>query len=506
MSASGLNVPEEPLRGGPSTGVQMAVGARRVHLASCVLVALALLGILTPSFLLSDNVHSLEESVAFDRIALAQRTFWADGAVPAGAGLPTTLVLDPNFPVGTAVWLGIPFVLGLDPVLFGRVTSAIFALLAAIGLGLTVGASSGRTAGLLAAAAIWGVPGFVRSASVCGGAAPYTAALLGSAAVLAWEARGARARRGPVMLAGALLGFAVLFRLDAFALAPVWIVAAGLVLGPRSAAVMATAASPAFLFHLQLTWRSYGHPFAFARSASKVTQDTMSGAGDFLPTALGRVLVQQLTMPVVLLAIVGTIAAIRSTDKPTRLLGLLSAGTAAAYVSMVGLGSMQPRLVRYLVPLLAVALGIGVTTLWSWTSGRTGRQLIAVLLATALLGLGGRAAIEEARFVRLPLAIKEAASYVKENHGDQTVWVSGYHPEFVILSGMPQTRVFLVPTLRRGGLDVSSLRLALAEAGGGVVVAFERDSVGDELPTEGPALGLDNLGGIGTTAIYGSRR
>ena len=177
----------------------------RLSGVSWALLVAALLAVLAPSFARSDNVHSVRETVAFDRIALSLRTFWAEQSPPEGPSLPTSIRPDPNFPLGTSVLFALPYSLGLDPVLGSRIITLFAALLAALALGSLVAAGADTTAGVLAAAAIWGVPAFTRNAVVTGEAAPYTAVLLGSAALLAWERKEGRPRRSRLLLVGLLL-------------------------------------------------------------------------------------------------------------------------------------------------------------------------------------------------------------------------------------------------------------------------------------------------------------
>ena len=120
---------------------------KRIEGLAWVLVAVALLGVVAPAFVQSDNVHSDLETVAYDRIALSLRTFWADQASPDGPSLPTSFRVDPNFPLGTAALFALPYGLGLDPVFGSRLLTLFSALLAALGLGLLVAAGAGRTAG-----------------------------------------------------------------------------------------------------------------------------------------------------------------------------------------------------------------------------------------------------------------------------------------------------------------------------------------------------------------------
>lgn len=473
---------------------------------SWALLVAALLAVLAPSFARSDNVHSVRETVAFDRIALSLRTFWAEQSPPEGPSLPTSIRPDPNFPLGTSVLFALPYSLGLDPVLGSRLITLFAALLAALALGCLVAALADTTAGVLAAAAIWGVPAFTRSAVVTGEAAPYTAALLGSAALLAWERKKGRPRRSRLLLAGLLLGMAVLFRLDAFALAPVWIVAVAMVFGLASAAIFSASALPFFACHLLVSWQIYGSPVAFARSAARVTQHN-AAPNDLPLLLLLQALNEQLTLPLVVVATLAgclaLVAFLRGGDhrrSATVFAGILLAGTVAAYVVMTGSGAMEPRLQRYLVPLFALALGAALSFAWGRESALFRRGLVLAYVLFLLVS-GREQALREARELVLPAALPEIASWLVEEYPGSQVRVSGYHPEMVVLSGLPETIIKPLPRGADGVLDVEVLARQ-RKAVGPLLVAFDGDPLAAQLLDNKEKLSLELVRSYDEASVY----
>ena len=429
------------------------------------LLVLALVAIVGPAFLHSDNVNADQETVAYDRIALSLRTFWADQPRPEGLSLPSSYRPDPNFPLGTAALFALPYSLGIDPVLGSRLLTLSFALLAALALGLLVAACADGRAGVLAAAAIWAVPAFTRNAIVSGEAAPYTAALMGSAAVLAWELRRTTPRRGRLLLAGALLGCSVLFRLDAFALAPVWIVAAALLFGRRAAGLVILGVSPPFLLHLYVSLTCSDSAFGFAATATRVTRQHLP-SGDEPLLRLIEAAASQLSAPVTLLAVfaagvfaTGVLRRDRRAHEPRLLVGLLLAGTIAAYMVMVSARSMDPTLHRYLVPLFALSLVSALLLAWGRDLSRFSRvrRWLLMMAVCALLVRGGAQSRAAASEVRLPESLPELAAWIGQLHPQPMVRVSGFHPELVVLSGRSERRIQPLHRDAHGGLDVAAL-------------------------------------------------
>ena len=69
---------------------------RLLQTLAWVLLAAALVGIAAPTFALSENVQDLEESTAFDRIALAQRTARAGPSKVANRPSPVVSISRPR--------------------------------------------------------------------------------------------------------------------------------------------------------------------------------------------------------------------------------------------------------------------------------------------------------------------------------------------------------------------------------------------------------------------------
>jgi|GEM_PF-2414805 len=480
---------------------------KRIEGLAWVLVAVALLGVVAPAFVQSDNVHSDLETVAYDRIALSLRTFWADQASPDGPSLPTSFRVDPNFPLGTAALFALPYGLGLDPVFGSRLLTLFSALLAALGLGLLVAAGAGRTAGVLAAAAVWGLPAFTRNAVVTGEAAPYTAALLGSAALLAWECKQPRARTARLILAGALLGGTVLFRLDAFALAPVWIVAVAVSLGISSAGWVAAACLPLFAGHALVSWHIYGSATAFARRAAQVTKQNAAFHDQPLLRLL-QALADQLTLPGCMLALAAAVFALMAVVRtglkhrsPLSFFWLVLLGSAGAYLAMIGTGAMQPRLHRYLVPLLVLFLAAALMFAWG-AIGTSLRRFIVVALVAGFLCVGGREALRDARDLRLPSAVPELAAWIATEHSLSMVRVSGYHPEMVVLTGLSETVIQPLPRSSRGALDVEALLEQRKKPNDLVLVAFAEDPLSADLADAAGRLALQVLRSDQHVVVY----
>jgi len=480
---------------------------KRTSGVSWALLIVALLAIAGPSFVLSDNIHSDRETVAYDRIALSLRTFWAEERRPEGVSLPTSIRPDPNFPLGTAVLFALPYSLGLDPVLGSRLLTLFAALLAALALGSMVSAVAGRSAGVLAAAAIWGVPAFTRSAVVTGEAAPYTAALLGSAAVLVWERKQERPRPWRLLLAGLLLGVTVLFRLDAFALAPVWLVATAMIFGLAAAAIVAAAALPFFACHALLSWHIQGSPVAFARIAARVTQHN-AAPNDPSWYGLLQALNEQLSLPLAVVAALAAslavVAVLRRGEQRrsgTLFGGLLLAGTLAAYALMTGSGVMEPRLHRYLVPLFTLALGAGLSLAWGRGPSLLRRALVLVWVVY-LLGSGRDRALQDAQELLLPEGIVELASWIAEDHPETQVRVSGYHPELVVLSGVPETIIQPMPRGEGGTLSLEKLARERSAPSGQLLVAFDGDPLTNQLLENRERLSLELVRSFSDISVY----
>lgn len=417
--------------------------------ATAVAVALPLLAIVLPAFWLSENIHAFIESAAFDRLHLGLRTFYGEGLW--GPQTPWRYTPDPNYPLGSGVVFGLPWILGWDPVLFGRLHSLIWALLAAAALSRLVGRTLGRALGALAFAAVFAVPAFVRGTVVTGEEAPYTAlVLLALGGLIA--AREARAGGGepwkPASAAALALIGAVLFRLDAMTLFPLFGVLALFALGWWRGLLWSAVVAAGPLLHFWVSKAVYGDPLRFMEASGDITRQT-GEAIDFTPWVLPELVVDQIGGPWIgLLALIGLVLLLRS-GFGGRALAALALWLLLVDESLVVRASMQPRAVRYLVPALVLWVPLAVAGA-AWLARRWGGRasLAAALLVTAgSLAHGGVRARNDALRFRLPPGSYEVADWLREEAAGQRVMLSARGPELTTISRVPHP---LMSTLRGG--------------------------------------------------------
>jgi hypothetical protein len=478
-------------------------------------------GVLIPVFLRSDNVHAIEESVAFDRLLLGLRTFWPEGRgdAPGTDGLPPfpanlrRWALDPNFPLGTAFVFGLPHALGVDPVTWGRLHSLAWAMAAALAWGASLARAGGAAVGALGGAAVFTIPAFTRGAVVSGEEAPYAGLYAVSTWLLlrardAWNsgeaAAAGRARRSALL--AALAGSAtVLFRLDALTLLPGLALAGLLALGRRRGLLFGAALGLGGLLHLGVSWRVYGDPLNFAHNAARVTRDTASPGGDFHWARLPEIVAWQAAGPLgpalLALAALGVVALLRRdpaepaepagwTQGVGPVLALLSLWLACADEWIVVRGSMQPRLVRYLVPMLMPLPGLAILGAAAWVPGP--RRRLALGAALAVFGTAAAAGVPrawaDAAAIRLPDGLEEACRAAGEaaRASGVSVVVSGWHPECTLFSRLPPGRIQPIVGPRRGPPDALQLRAEIERRRADLLVAVEPDAVARLMRDEGP--------------------
>jgi hypothetical protein len=280
-----------------------------------------------------------------------------------------------------------------------------------------------------------------------------------------------------------------------------------MVFGLAAAVTVAAAALPFFVGHAALTWQIYGSPVAFARTAAGVTQ--LNAVPNDRPLLrLLQALDAQLTLPLVVLAALAACLALvafffggeRRRDD-TVFGGLLLVGTVAAYVVMTGSGAMEPRLERYLVPLLTLALGVALS--FAWGRGHNPLRRGLVLLWVLFLLVSGRGqALRDAGELLLPDALPELASWIAEEHPESLVRVSGYHPELVVLSGLPETKIQPLPRDAGGALDVEALARERSVVEDQFLVAFDEDPLSAELLVNKEKLSLELVRSYNEVSVY----
>jgi hypothetical protein len=273
-------------------------------------------------------------------------------------------------------------------------------------------------------------------------------------------------------------------------------VAVAVSLGISSAGRVAVASLPLFAGHALFSWHIYGSPIAFARRAALVTKHN-AALNDLPLFRLSQALIDQLTVPGCLLALVAALFALRAAVRDGRnrraarfFFCLLLFGSIVAYLAMVGTGAMQPRLHRYLVPLLVLVLAAALTFAWE-IAGNSMRRFVVVALVGAFLAIGGSQAFRDARELRLPAVVPQLASWIATEHSQGMVRVSGYHPEMVVLTGLPETIIQPLPRSETGSLDVEVLAEQRKNVESLVIVAFAGDPVSAELLAASSRLSLE---------------
>jgi hypothetical protein len=408
---------------------------RRVALAA---LATPVLVLVVPLFVASDNVHSVEESTAFVRLVLPLFALQGGGFWP-----------DPNFPLGTCSVFALPHLLGLDPVLFGRLHALGWATVATVVAARLFGRFLGPLRGALAGASLWVVPAFVRGAVVSGEEAPCAALLLIGLAGLVAVSEGSAGRSAGgtwrlTIVSGLAAGSVVLFRLDALVVVPLLALLALPLLGLRRGLAFGAAASLAPALHLVHSARVYGDPLHFARQVMVVARasrgDAVTDAGGVPIQLMG-----ELGFVVAPLAALGAIVLWRR-GGPGRAVVAMACGATLAWWLMGAAGAFEPRFVRYLVPALvlwpplAVAGASALLERFAATGGRRGTVAIALLVGLLLFGCGVRA-WGDAREARLRPGVREVAAWLAEEGPRERILFDRASDEILILAGLELSRI-----------------------------------------------------------------
>ena len=448
---------------------------------------------------MSDNIHSLTESTAYDRLVLAQRTFLAhDSSLPWPRW-------DPNFPLGTAAVFAVPQLVGLDPVLFGRIHSLCWAGVAILALVAVVRRSLPQLPAALVVLVLAGAPAFVRGAVVSGEEATATALLLlGLLGLLAGSQADSQAgvttaapSRAWLVASALAVSGTVLFRLDGMLAVPGFMLA-GLWLLPRRAALAyAAGCCSSTLLHLALAWHVQGGS-ALVHTARATTARSAAGfAGEDSAFALLGTLAPQLGGPwlgwLALILVFGAAAAVlwNSQSRPARLLVMAWLWLLLAYQCATLAGVLEIRSARYLVPLLALSCPLLVhgAVLLSGRLGARPARAVAIGLVALLFGLGASTAISEARRARLPTGLFDCSSWLGKQAEDERVLVAERHPIFVLHSGLPYQQTDVLPAAGAQTLDKAQLLQAMVERRARWLVAFPGQPPSAVLGD--PAMGLE---------------
>lgn len=380
-----------------------------------ITLAAALLAL--PALSLSVNLHSPQESSAMNRLVLGLRTFWPDLRTD-----PASFSPDPNFPLGTALVFATPFAVGLDPVWWGRLWALALALVATVLARRLLSPIWGRGPAILGALALWAMPAFVRGAVVSG--EETTALTLLLAALLV----------RPPVLAGVLAGAAVLFRLDMLLFAPAILLARS----PRGAARGALGMAPLLALPLVVGALVYGDPLGPGRIAQAVT----AAAGRFEPRTL-------LAFPATVWAMVGPLAlvvpVVLGADR--RQLGGLGRALVALALIAWGVsihGTLEVRFHRYFVPVLALWIPLVVAAV------AARRPRLGAAVAVALIAGGLVRSVLEARAVRWPAGLEQAAELLGQEAPQAQVMTDRFPDALIILGGLHNGRVEPIASVETG--------------------------------------------------------
>lgn len=441
---------------------------------------LAVLGLFIVCLLLSDNLQSLSESTAYDRLVLGQRTF-----VPGDGQAPWPR-WDTNFPLGTATVFALPYVLGADPVLFGRLHSLLWALLGLVVVGALTRRTVPTSPAILVVLAMAGLPAFVRGAVVSGESAPATALLLiATLALCAGTPRTPAAdsgRRFWLIVSMLAVNAMVLFRIDLMLVVPglallgLWRIRGMAGLG-YAACCGGTSA-----LHLLLAQSIGGGSFLdFAHTAQLTTTRSADGFGggpalwDMLHTLASQLAGPLLGWPLLALTLLGAASLLRSRqDLRGRLLALVWLWTLAAYQAACLSGVLEARSPRYLVPLLALSCPLllhGAATLSNRFAPRRRATVVALVTATAFVS-GGWTAVNEALEARLPNGLIDCSSRLGELAGDERVMIAERHPVVVVHSGLPYSQTAVLPPAGPQPMDGATILAAMQDSGTRWLLAF----------------------------------
>ncbi len=396
--------------------------------------------VFAPVFARSENMHAGPESIAFDRIQLAMRSFWLE----PGASLwrPRTWTLDTNFPLGTAFLFALPRAFGLDSVLAARGLAGGAALVASLAVFRFHSRSAGPLVAGLAAASVWTVPPFIRGAVVSGEEAFFTAALMLAFLGLA------RSGRGWTILSVVAANGLVLFRLEGALLLPIYGAVALWARGRREGGLIALASGASVLLHLGLAWSITGDPLSFLWLAQGVTEATSSGQASLAPMEYLWVLGQQLGGSwVVLLSGAGVASAAARGGREGRLWAAAVLGVTIVYGLLTALGLLNALHIRYLVPplaLLSASVPLGLLAL-TGRAAALGRPAFCVLFAVLLHG-GQQAAFAEAEAARLPPTVLQGSRWLGSCARGQLTLVTSHCPEIEVLGRLPPGSVLDLET------------------------------------------------------------
>ena len=162
---------------------------------------------------------------------------------------------------------------------------------------------------------------------------------------------------------------------------------------------------------------------------------------------------------------------------------------------------MEPRLHRYLVPLFTLALGAGLSLAWGRGPSLLRRALVLVWVVY-LLGSGRDRALQDAQELLLPEGIVELASWIAEDHPETQVRVSGYHPELVVLSGVPETIIQPMPRGEGGALSLEKLARERSAPSRQLLVAFDGDPLTNQLLENRERLSLELVRSFSDVSVY----
>ncbi len=420
--------------------------------------AIVVAAVVVPAWLVSDNLHAIVESTSYDRLMLGLRTLH-----PA----PGTPRWDAHFPLGTAALMSVPWGLGLDPVLFGRVISLVSALVASLTLFALLLRAAGPVAAAAGAAAVWFVPAFTRGAVVTGEEAPCTALLLLGALALVKGYDSVDKNRWMLASLVAVNGM-VLFRLDAMTLVPLFALLGFAAWSPVRGVLYAVGCFGTTIGQMFLADRTLGDPIAFARVASMNIRRNADGFDALGPDVLPVNLATELGgWPMLVGALIGLGVLLRGRDgeRPAaRTLGVLLGGALLADLVLTMSGAKEARTMRYLVPLLVLCVAGNAALVGMMTRrGQWAGAAVGVGLGALLLGQGfeiRKQSLEE----KLPEGLVETAEWLGANAGSGRVLVGEQHPTFVVESGLAWTQIDVLPPGAPGNNPGSLVEEKLQEA------------------------------------------
>jgi len=430
----------------------------------------------------TDNVHSLIETVAGHRLTLGFALLHQDPGLVADAAAPIP-GLDPNFPLGTAILFRVPWALGLDPVLFGRLHALGWLL---VGTGCVVALVrplAGHAVAAIAAASLWGIPAVVRGGMVSGEEAPCAGLLLLGLTVLvsaAESGREERSRRRRAFAGGLLAGGAVLFRLDALIFLPGFVTAAVFLLGRRDGLLATAAAALWPALHVLASWATYGDPLRFARrarevSSTRVAEGTFEPIGDLVLALQGQVGLLALVVAGVALA-VGLLHPLRV----GRALAGQSLAAVVAFSVVVLAGVLDPRIDRYFVPLLVL---LGPAAVVGAAAGAARWRPEAATAAAAAIGLtillpGTAQSVRAAHDATYPSGLREASAWLAEHAPGERVMTNRWAAELSLEGGLAPWAFRDLRTAENGFPEAAAAGEQIAAFGADLIVRAGPEDAG----------------------------